>query len=271
MLKFFRSNIQKEANKSKKSILFCISAQEKCIFLFSFSAFGFVMYAHWESEICAYLATKKITLPFNTMQDLLTNTDMKVMVLLESFHSDSFEFSNDPVRSKIWHERIKPNVETYYEYVANDNEINDALKDLMLDDESYTVFGNYHRFNTYKEYKDCKIVRANGLYNQMYRAFGLQKNSTYLFVFNYFLQLLKEGGPLERLVTKDLTYELGSDKQFCPGFDGKPLDMSTCFTAFIVLFTGATISVIFFVTECVAKILKIRIPKHDLIYPPFVQ
>ena len=232
------------------------------------------MYAHWESEICAYLATKKITLPFNTMQDLLTNTDMKVMTLLESFHSDSFEFSNDPVRSKIWHERIKPNVETYYEYVAKNDDPADpdnALKDLMLDDESYTVFGNYHTFNSYQEYKDCKIVIARGRYDHTYGAFGLQKNSTYLFVFNYFLQLLKEGGPLERLVTKDLTYELGSDKQSCPGYDGKPLGLSTCFTSFILLFTGATISVILFVTEGVAKILKIRIPRRDLIYPPFVQ
>ena len=59
------------------------------------------MYAHWESEVCAYLTTRKISSPFNTMQDLLANTDMKVMTTLESSFSDSFEFSNDPVRSKI--------------------------------------------------------------------------------------------------------------------------------------------------------------------------
>ena len=52
------------------------------------------------------------------MQDLLFNTDMNVMTHLGSALSDSFEFSNDPVRSRIWNERIKPNRKIFYERIG---------------------------------------------------------------------------------------------------------------------------------------------------------
>ena len=45
----------------------------------------------------------------------------------------------------------------------------------------------------------------------------------------------------------------------CPDLSGKPLGISTCFTAFIVLFFGASISIILLMTEVATKILKRQI------------
>lgn len=212
------------------------------------------MYAHWEAEIYVYLSARKIVLPFNTMQDLLTNTDMKVMTFLGTTCSNAFEFSNESDRVRIWHERMKPNLEIYYEYGGN----RDGLLDLILDDESYAVYNNEAVWTVRKEYKDCKILRAPGRYDLTYSAFALQKHSPYRFVFNYFIQRIMENGLINRYL-KDIV----DDRQFCPDYSGKPVNISMCFTAFIVLFCGTTVSIILLLAEGAAKILKCAKKKNS--------
>ena len=199
------------------------------------------MYAHWESEIYAYLSARRIILPFNTMQDLLTNTDMKVMTILESAFSNRFEFSKDADRLKIWNERIKPNIKTFVKYRGNSN---NGLKDLILDDDSYTVMNTNEKWISAEEYKDCRILRVPGYYDPTLAGFALQKDSTYQFVFNHFLQKTKENGHIDRVWKQYV-----NGRQICPDYSGKPLGMSTCFTAFIVLICGSTVSIILLLIE----------------------
>ena len=61
-------------------------------------------------------------------------------------------------------------------------------------------------------------------------AYAFQKDSPYLEIFNYFIRELREKGAKKQILEK---YE--SRGQVCPDMSGKPLEINTSFTAFILL------------------------------------
>ena len=203
------------------------------------------MYSHWESEIFASLSTRRINLPFYSMQELITNTDMKVMTVLGTSLSNSFEYSKDYYRSRIWQERMKPNAKIFDKYGLK------GLKDLMLEEESYTIFQSFIVYALEPEFKDCKIVAAPGRYDHQQVGYGLQKDSPYLFIFNHFIQEMKEKGAIDRILKQYLI-----SKQICSDYSGQPLSISTCVGAFIVVIVGVAFSIMLLLTEGAAKILK---------------
>ena len=108
-----------------------------------------------------------------------------------------------------------------------------------------------------KAHQDCKLLGVQGTFEQHRGGgggFALQKNSPHLLVSNFFIGRLLENGSHFRLAGRpSYRFSLG------PDLSGKPLGISTCFTAFIVLFFGASISIILLMTEVATKILKRRI------------
>ena len=64
-------------------------------------------------------------------------------------------------------------------------------------------------------------------------AYGFQKDSPYLGLFNHFLKEMREKGVLKQILNK---YETGT--QVCPDESGKPLGFESCFTAFLALLSG---------------------------------
>ena len=53
------------------------SARGRVVF-FAVLFFGTLVYYHWEAMIISYLAMRTITLPFTSMEQLITETDFKV-------------------------------------------------------------------------------------------------------------------------------------------------------------------------------------------------
>ena len=72
-------------------------------------------------------------------------------------------------------------------------------------------------------------------------AYGFQKDSPFLPLFNYYLNEMKEKGSLKQIQVK---YE--PPPQICPDYSGKSLGVGSVFAAFGVLFFGAGIAVILF-------------------------
>ena len=99
-------------------------------------------------------------------------------------------------------------------------------------------------FSGFKAYIDCEIVEIPTKYDYKPLAWGIQKDSPFIGLFNYYLNHMKEKGSMQQIFEK---YE--SLPQVCPDSSGKPLGMNACFTAFGVLLVGAGISVLLFVTE----------------------
>ena len=83
-----------------------------------------------------------------------------------------------------------------------------------------------------------------GKYDFKPYAFGFQKDSPFLSLFNYNLNEMKEKGSLKQIQVK---YE--PPPQICPDYRGKSLGTGSVFSAFCVLFSGVGIALIFFGLE----------------------
>ena len=99
-------------------------------------------------------------------------------------------------------------------------------------------------FRNSDAYINCKIVATPGKYNLKPVAYGFQKDSPFLPLFNYNLNKMKEKGILKQIHVK---YE--PKPQICPDYSGKSLGVSSVFSAFGVLFSGFGIALILFGLE----------------------
>ena len=91
---------------------------------------------------------------------------------------------------------------------------------------------------------NCKIVATPGKYDFKPYAFGFQKDSPFLSLFNYNLNEMKEKGSLKQIQVK---YE--PQPQICPDYSGKSLGVGSVFAAFGVLSSGVGIALILFGLE----------------------
>ena len=74
---------------------------------------GVLLYMHWEAQLISKLTSRKISLPFSNLPELLEKTDRNIILYPGSFASDMFKFSEDPVWQKAWNERIEPYLHAY--------------------------------------------------------------------------------------------------------------------------------------------------------------
>ena len=93
-------------------------------------------------------------------------------------------------------------------------------------------------------YVNCEIVATPGKYDFKPYAFGFQKDSPFLPLFDYYLNEMKEKGILKQIQVK---YE--PPPQVCPDYSGKSLGVGSVFAAFGLLVFGAVIAVILFCLE----------------------
>jgi hypothetical protein len=81
-------------------------------------------------------------------------------------------------------------------------------------------------------------------------AFGFQKDSPYVDLFNYFLTELKEMGVYDEIATK---YQ--QPPQFCPDYSGQSLGFDSCIALFMVVGAGLFASICLFLIECILNYL----------------
>ena len=106
----------------------------------------------------------------------------------------------------------------------------------------------HYLFRANDAFVNCKIVATPGKYNYKHIAYGLQKDSPFLPIFNYYLNVMKEKG-----IFKQIQDKFEPSPQICPDYSGKPLGVGTVFVAFCVLFFGVGIAVILFGLEKLTK------------------
>ena len=87
-----------------------------------------------------------------------------------------------------------------------------------------------------------------GKYNVKQLAYGFQKDSPFLPIFDYYLNEMREKGSLKQIQDK---YE--PKPQICPDYNGKSLGVSSVFFGFGVLFSGVGIALILFGLEKLAQ------------------
>ena len=99
-------------------------------------------------------------------------------------------------------------------------------------------------------YVDCKILAIPAKYDFKPYAYGFQKDSPFLPLFNYYLKEMKEKGSLKQIQAK---YD--AQPQVCPDFSGKPLGVGAVFTAFGLIFFGVAAAAILFCLEKITHVL----------------
>ena len=70
--------------------------------------FGFLLNASWNANLKSYLLTHKINMPFNSLEKLLQATNFKIAIIPESAQEDNFKLASDPLKRKIFIQKIKP-------------------------------------------------------------------------------------------------------------------------------------------------------------------
>ena len=92
-----------------------------------------------------------------------------------------------------------------------------------------------------------------GKYDFKPYAYGFQKDSPFLPLFNYYLNEMKEKGSLKQIQVK---YE--PPPQVCPDYSGKSLGFGSVFAAFGVLCFGVGIAAILFGIEKLTQAFRIK-------------
>ena len=103
-------------------------------------------------------------------------------------------------------------------------------------------------FSTFEEYSNCEIIAIPSKYDFKPYAYGFQKNSPYLKMFNFFLKSMIEKGALKQILNK---YE--ARPQVCPDLNGLPLGFDSCFTAFLALLAGLAGGILLILVEVASK------------------
>ena len=109
------------------------------------------------------------------------------------------------------------------------------------------TFSVYFRVNP--EFAKCDVIDIPFKGNKNPNAFGFQKNSPYVEIFDYYLRELLEEGIVDKIKEKYRT--LPPD---CGNSAGKPLGFTNCFTAFLPLVFGTIIALIIVIFETLFQI-----------------
>lgn len=98
-------------------------------------------------------------------------------------------------------------------------------------------------FRNSPQYQNCEVAIIPKILHKEHISFGFQKDSPYLPLFNYQIQIMQENGVFDQIFEK---YKV--QKQECPG-PSLSLGFENCITAFFPIIVGLVISLILFVVE----------------------
>ena len=108
----------------------------------------------------------------------------------------------------------------------------------------FNLFSIFFLNSAFPEYLDCEVIVIPAKYDFKPYAYGFQKDSPYLGLFNHFLKEMREKGSLKQILNK---YESGA--QVCPDESGKSLGFESVFTAFLALLSGLVLGFILLILE----------------------
>ena len=150
-------------------------------------AFAILVYAsllifyHWEAMLISYLATRFIVLPFNNIRELVDQSTFVISLFPGSSYMDAFKFSEDPDWQRAWKERLEPYLDNYDD--------TSRMINYPLQDSNIALYDDFYAASAFPEYADCQLIAIPAKYDFKPIAFGLQKDSPFLEIFNHYFNL----------------------------------------------------------------------------------
>ena len=200
---------------------------------------GILIFFHWEAELTSHLAFKKIDFPFNNLLELSQNSDFKFIVGKGTIHLDYFKNSDDPVRRKIWHEKLEP----HFDQLPLVQEIEDRILN-----DPYTAVYSESIIKMTQAYLSCKIVDIKPPIRKTHLAFATQKNSPLYPALKHHINHLKEFGLVQKYIKSHRM-----EAQVCKDYSGEPVTIKQCYSAFKILSVGMLISFCCWIFELFVK------------------
>ncbi len=105
-------------------------------------------------------------------------------------------------------------------------------------------------FRSLEEFAKCQILAIPEKYETRPYAFGFQKNSSYLGIFNFYFDNLRETGALSKIKLKYM-----KTTQECPNTAGSPIGFDNCITAFCIVSLGLVMMLILIAAEHVYMLM----------------
>ena len=174
------------------------------------------------------------------MEELVNNEkDFKIALLPGSSLVDFFKFAEEDIWQKAWKNQIQPYLEDY-------KNLNRDGVEYLMENSKVALYSHFQMIRTYPEYKKCEIIAIPRKYNFQPLAFGFQKDSPYLDIFNFYLKEMIEKGVMKASSKK---YE--GLPQICPDLNGAPLGFESCFAAFLALILGLIMAFILMTIEVI--------------------
>ena len=207
---------------------------------------GTLIFYHWEAMLISYLATRVIVLPFKSLSELMSESEYKISVTPGSSYADSFKHSHIDLWKRAWKERIEPEIDTYPK--------GEGHADKVIAEPEYALYDNYFAVVSYTAYANCEIIAIPKKYDFKPYAYGFQKDSALLPLFNFYLKQMREGGTMKQILEK-----FESRPQICPDYSGKAIGFNNCFTAFLCLILGTICAIITLCLESTSRLFDIRL------------
>lgn len=211
--------------------------------------FGTMIYYYWEANLISYLTTRVTPLPFQSLSQLLTLTNFRIILVPGTSYMDAFKTSKNETWMRAWSERIEPRLHELQGLYTKD------LIELLDTDSEAALYDNYYSVITHDQFQVCKIVAIPSKYDFKPYAFGFQKNSPFLGIFNFYLKEMKEKGSLDQILNK---YE--AKPQECPVYTREALSIGNVITAFGILFLGAGFALFLVGIEFMSSLIGLDIP-----------
>ena len=104
-------------------------------------------------------------------------------------------------------------------------------------------------FRYFEEYVSCKLIAIPGRYDFKPYAYGFQKDSPYLPIFNHYIKEMQEKGALDKILDK-----YSPSPQNCPDLTGVALGFDSCITAFLVLIGGGVLGLFLLAIELSSRL-----------------
>ena len=208
-----------------------------------------LLWFHWEAMLVSYLSVRKTYLPFESVEELVNNEkDFKIVASPGSSLMDTFKFSKNDIWQKGWTNQMQPYLEDYKKDWKNSG------VNYLMDNSNVALYSHFQIIITFSEYEKCEIIAIPKKYNFQPIAFGFQKDSPYLDIFNYYLREMIEKG-----VMKQISERYKVSQQVCPDFNGSPLGFESCFAPYLILIIGTIMGFLFMIFEIITE--KMRVVK----------
>ncbi len=188
---------------------------------------------------------------------MIEKTDTKIALVPNSASEDEFKQSTDPLWQRAWKERVQPNINNYPMTVSE-------LMRFTVENSGYAFYNVYSSGRYSKMWQNCSVIDIPAKYNFKSIAYAFPKYSPFIgkYVqilslmtlsnmlfsgpFNYVLEQMRERGSMEKIKGNYAT-----QAQVCPDTSGQALGFDSCFSAFLLLLTGLSISsVLMFLETC---------------------